>query len=52
MLILVSVRLLVLLTLIKRIFSLIGLGVLLFAIALLIIPAVGIAVGVIGALFK
>jgi hypothetical protein len=48
--ILVSVRLLVLLAIIKKIFSLIGLGVLLFAIALLIIPLVGIAVGVIGKL--
>jgi len=41
-----------LISLFKKVFSLIGLGVLLFAIALLIIPAVGIAVGVIGALFK
>ena len=36
----------------KRVLSLIGLGVLLFAMALLIIPFVGIAVGVIVALFK
>ena len=41
-----------LLTIIRKIFSLIGLGVLLFAIALLIISLVGIAVGVIGSLFK
>lgn len=36
----------------KKVLSLIGLGILLFAMALLIIPFVGIAVGVIGALFK
>jgi hypothetical protein len=41
-----------LMRIIKRIYSLIGLGVLLFAIALLIIPMVGIFVGVIGSLFK
>ena len=39
-----------LLAIIKKIFSLIGLGVLLFAIALVIIPMVGIIVGVIGKL--
>lgn len=37
---------------IKKLVYLIGLGVLLFAIALFIIPAVGIAVGVISSLFK
>jgi hypothetical protein len=38
--------------LITKIFHLIMIMVLLFAIALLIIPIVGIAVGIIGALFK